>query len=847
MPTRLIGQTTALMPEASTPDEAKELIDGKSGDTNFPYANFKVLATVGEIDPVTKQALTGYPDGNAAWLKDNNTVRVAYQSESYATMSNETYPWLMKTGVKFTGSHLHYIDYDRAKFATFLNANSGTAAEMFKSSGHLFNRVFNVFGQEVKPKTSLKTDLAGKWGNQTNPDGTLVEFISGSPATGSTPAVKDMRLTQGDFFFHSFCGAYYENANKYGTGVGFADDIWLMGEEWNIGDRMFADPDGSGPLNGVDVANNTMGLASLVVDLKNEIAYTAPALGQSGYEKLMPINSGSKDYVAIVASGYNHGVEPSPLKIYIGRKNFGADGKPVDQASLSVSERDKFLARNGLLYGQLYGMAANAETYSALGIKTVDADNIMLDEYLKNSAAPANFSARYYPTTYRWDGFGTPEAVKDTEIFRWAQDGDIVLGKKELNSQPADYTFFNSDTKVEHPAADPDLSKSRYIQNHTATGALLGIDFFDIKKEIISNDLDKNGLPDYLSANVTRILAGANGALTVDTGGKGIGHFDAKVNPDLKTAAKHIKTNSASMVAPDGLLWVKSSDADVLIVDEDSGNDYGERKYALRIDPNSLNVLPDATGYFLAQAGGTKNPRAIAKVAANAGDFERPRNSEFSGSWDVTALVARKDDGSFYTQEELKGSGHQRVEQSLPLDRHVFIGVLQQSGESAGAVKDNKADYGGQILQFSIDIPTGLPVYKLSDKKDGSLLYTTSTLERDALTKSGFDYKDVAFNLPFGGSSSLHRFYGTKTDSHFYTASEAERVSLQTNPSSEWKYDGAIGRAWAPGIAPAGSTPVYRMFNPGLGSHYFTADRAERDGLLSGSAGWKNEGIGFNI
>ena len=112
-----IGEVTALVAEASTANEPSELLDGKSGDTAFPYAKFKALATVGEVDPVTKMALTGYPDGNAAWLKDNDTVRVAYQSESYATMSNETYGWLMESGVKFTGSHIHTIDYDRAKFA----------------------------------------------------------------------------------------------------------------------------------------------------------------------------------------------------------------------------------------------------------------------------------------------------------------------------------------------------------------------------------------------------------------------------------------------------------------------------------------------------------------------------------------------------------------------------------------------------------------------------------------------------------------------------------------------------------------------------------------------------------
>ena len=46
----------------------------------------KAIATVGERDKMTGKALAGYPDGQAAWLKDDDTVRVAYQSESCATM-----------------------------------------------------------------------------------------------------------------------------------------------------------------------------------------------------------------------------------------------------------------------------------------------------------------------------------------------------------------------------------------------------------------------------------------------------------------------------------------------------------------------------------------------------------------------------------------------------------------------------------------------------------------------------------------------------------------------------------------------------------------------------------------
>lgn len=709
MSLKTIGSVTALIPEASTANDPSELLDGQSGDTVFPYARFKALATVGEIDPLTQRSLTGYPDGNAAWLKDENTVRVAYQSESYATMSNQTYGWQMDSGVKFTGSHIHTIDYDRSKFADFLN-NSDPASTMFKGSGHLFNTVYNVFGEEVTAKTSDPADLAGKWGNQTNPDGTIVEFLP------------NRQLSEGDFFFHSFCGAHYEPTHKYGEGMGFEDDVWLMGEEWNIGDLMFADPDGAGPLRGFDVANQTMGLASMVVDIKNEVAYTAPALGQAGYEKLLPINPGHADYVVIVASGYNHDINPAPMKLYVGRKGYGADGEPLDLMDPMLSERDRFLARNGLLYGQLYGMALDAQTYADLGISTVDADTKMLDAYLRNGAAPEQFEARYYPTSYRWDGFDSPEAVAGTEVFRWAQDGDAKAGGAEANEQPLGYTYFNSDTKVEHSSVDPDASKFRFVQNHTRTGGLLGVEMADLAAEIAGNDADGNGLPDYLSAAVTRILSATDGALTLDVGGKGVGHFNATGNPSGATAEKHIELNNRKMNDPDGLLWIRSANADVLIVDEDSGNDYGERKFALVVDQD-LNVLPDSTGYFLAQAGGNKNPRALAGAAAYPGTFSRATSSEFSGSWNVTPLVARKADGSFYTMEELAGTGAAQVAQSRPLADQVLIGVVQQPGESAGAVAATKSDQGGQIFMFSMDLP-GLdtpPVLSQVGGADGTI------------------------------------------------------------------------------------------------------------------------------
>ena len=659
-----IGEVTALIAEASTADEESEYsVDAQSGDTAFPFIEtMKALATVGEIDPQTGSVLTGYPDGHAAWLADENTVRVTYQSESYATMSSETFPWVMESGVVFTGSHIHTLDYDRAGLASFMS-NDRPASVIFKGSDHLFDTVYNVFGDEVLPK-----EQGGVWGNQALPDGTLVSFAP------------DFQLSLGDFFFQSFCGAYYEKANKYGDGVGFADDVWLAAEEWNI-QEMFDVDNGEATLSFVDT-DDTMGLASIVVDIANETAYTAPALGQSGYEKILPINPGHPDYVVLVLSGYNHDLEPAPLKIYVGRKGVDAAGAPI---AADAPERDQLLARNGLLHGKIYGLALPNETFAMLGIEDIDTSAMMMDAYLTNVDAPDTFDAVFAPTSYQWGGWEEPVAVGQTDIGRWA------VGTE----QPEGHTFLVGDSKTEHSAVDPDISKQRYIQNMTQEGAMLAFDFDGLGDALAELD---GALPETVPTRVQRVIAAHDGALTLEVADKGVKHGGDG------TAATW-EDGSARVVSPDGLQWIKTADADVLIVDEDSGNEYGERKYALVIDPETLELVDEETGYFLAMAGGSENPRAANGVSAYGGTFSEATSSEFSGSWNVSALLAKKDDGSFYSVEELAGTGEQNVNSSLPLAETTLIGVVQHSGESGGVVSELNADQGGQIFMFNLALP----------------------------------------------------------------------------------------------------------------------------------------------
>ncbi len=661
-----VGEVTALIAEASTAtDPGHYSVDGQSGDVDFPFiGSMKPLVTVGEMDAASGLGMTGYPDGHAAWLADDETVRVAYQSESYATMSSETYPWVMDSGAAFTGSHIHGVDYDRAGLAQFL-ANDAPASDIFKGTEHIFSTIFNVFGDEVVPLAE-----GGAWGSQALPDGTYVQFAPG------------YELANGDFFFQSFCGAYFEPADKYGDGIGFADDAWLVSEEWNIQEMLnVADAEGN-VLESVIDTNETMGLASIVVDLADATAYTVPALGQTGYEKLMPINPGHEDYVVVVLAGYNHDLEPAPLKVYVGVKGLAADGSEL---AADASERDQFLARNGLLHGRIYGLALANEKFAELGIETVDPSTKMMDAYLTNADAPDTFEAIFAPTSYQWAGWDQPVAVGQTEMALW----------QAVEEQPEGHTFIVGDSKTEHPAVDPDISKQRYVQNMTQEGAMLGFDF-----EGLGATFEELGgeLPETLPVSVTRILPAVDGALTLEVGDKGVKHGGADTHATWEDG-------QAKMVSPDGLQWIKAADADVLIVDEDSGNDLGERKYALIIDPATMELTEDGKGYFLAMAGGALNPRAMSEVSAYGGTFSDATSSEFSGTWDITALVAQKEDGGFYSMDELAGAGQQAVNSSLPLAEHTLIGVVQHSGESGGAVAEIGADQGGQVFIFDLELP----------------------------------------------------------------------------------------------------------------------------------------------
>jgi hypothetical protein len=153
-----------------------------------------------------------------------------------------------------------------------------------------------------------------------------VTFVdSAQQAWTSTVGVSDTSYSR-------FCSSQSYVPNAFGANRGFADNIYIMGEEV-AGGRLFA----------VDLGSRTLYQLSGV---------TGPAGGGNNgiptdpWENAALLDTGETDHVALLLSP--DGGSQS-MKLYIGDKGKAADGSP------STS----FLAKNGLVYGHNYYLNMN--------------------------------------------------------------------------------------------------------------------------------------------------------------------------------------------------------------------------------------------------------------------------------------------------------------------------------------------------------------------------------------------------------------------------------------------------------------------------------------------------------
>jgi hypothetical protein len=113
--------------------------------------------------------------------------------------------------------------------------------------------------------------------------------------------------------------------------------------------------------------------------------------------------------------------------------------------------------------------------------------------------------------------------------------------------------------------------------------------------------------------------------------------------------------------------------------------------------------------------------------------------------------------------------------------------------------------------------------------------------------RTGYRFSAYPFGTP--GSASVCRFFSTSfapRSSHFYTPFATECEIVKTNP--DWLLEGEVFSIPVPDLAgscPAGTVPVYRLYNDGQGgapNHRYTTDFAVRAQMIA--HGWVPEGYG---
>jgi hypothetical protein len=161
--------------------------------------------------------------------------------------------------------------------------------------------------------------------------------------------------------------------------------------------------------------------------------------------------------------------------------------------------------------------------------------------------------------------------------------------------------------------------------------------------------------------------------------------------------------------------------------------------------------------------------------------------------------------------------------------------------------------YGKTVLvstQFEVPYTT---VYRFWSPTNKRHFYTINPKEKQKLIDRYSDvwtYEGPAYNACateyHAGLLPVYRFWSSGSQTHFYTISESEKNKLIQRYADVWTFEGMAFRAYVPGTQPPGCAPVYRFWNAGSGTHFYTINESEKNKLLTRYADvYAYEGIAF--
>ena len=176
------------------------------------------------------------------------------QPSIFSSTTHPRYHFKVNDGAEITGSHIQYVDYDRAKFSTFME-NDSAASEMVTGMGEMIEKMINLKGEPV--------GLRNKWGK--DPVTSYGAHYGNADADGKYTAFAEPKSA--DWFIQSLCSAHLEEKHQWGEGIGLEDDIFITNEEW----MHYA------------IGENFVGIGVHALDLENKALYAVGAFTQGMY------------------------------------------------------------------------------------------------------------------------------------------------------------------------------------------------------------------------------------------------------------------------------------------------------------------------------------------------------------------------------------------------------------------------------------------------------------------------------------------------------------------------------------------------------------------------------------
>jgi hypothetical protein len=142
-------------------------------------------------------------------------------------------------------------------------------------------------------------------------------------------------------------------------------------------------------------------------------------------------------------------------------------------------------------------------------------------------------------------------------------------------------------------------------------------------------------------------------------------------------------------------------------------------------------------------------------------------------------------------------------------------------------------------LHLKILTAPNIPIRTMVDSM--RRVYTTARIRVDVIPFGLYNSEGIAcyvFSFQPASTTPLYRLFNPSNGDHFYTTSAAERDGAVAN----FGYTSEGIACYVFGSSASGTTPLYRLFNPNNGDHFYTTSAAERDGAVA-NFGYTSEGI----